>query len=180
MSTAVTGLGWIDWAMIFIVTLSGLLGVVRGLTREVLSVLGWVAAFLAAQAFCGRVAPDVPVGAPGSGLNLAAAFVLVLLAALIAWSVCSWLISQAIKASVLNPVDRTLGGVFGLARGFVLVLLMATITNLTPLCEQPAWRASHGAAGLKVVLSELKPLLPVSVARHLRVKGTPSSGTMKG
>lgn len=180
MSATVAGLGWIDWAMLAIVTLSALLGLLRGLTREVLSVLGWVAAFLAAQAFCSRVAADVPVGAPGSGLNLAVAFVLVLVLTLIGWSVCSWLIGKAIKASVLNPVDRTLGGVFGLARGFVLVLLMATITSLTPLCEQPAWRASHGAAGLQIVLTELKPLLPASVVRHLRADGAPASGTMKG
>ena len=166
--------------MFAIITLSALLGVVRGLTREVLSVLGWVAAYLAAQAFCSRVAPDVPVGAPGSGLNLAAAFVLVLLAALIAWSVCSWLIGKAVKASVLNPVDRTLGGVFGLARGLLLVLLLATIVGLTPVAKEPAWRASHGAAGLQIVLTELKPLLPASVARHLRADGTPASGALKG
>ena len=174
------GLGWIDWAMIAIVALSALLGIVRGLTREVLSVLGWVAAFLAAQAFCTRVAREVPVGEPGSGLNIAVAFVLVLLAALIAWSIGSWLVSKAVKASVLNPVDRTLGGVFGLARGFLLVLLMATITTLTPLCEQPAWRASHGAAGLQYVLTELKPLLPASVARHLRADAAPVRGATKG
>ena len=166
--------------MFAIITLSALLGVVRGLTREVLSVLGWVAAYLAAQAFCSRVAPDVPVGAPGSGLNLAAAFVLVLLAALIAWSVCSWLIGKAVKASVLNPVDRTLGGVFGLARGLLLVLLLATIVGLTPVAKEPAWRASHGAAGLQIVLTELKPLLPASVARHLRADGAPASGALKG
>ncbi|RZT98131.1 CvpA family protein [Rivibacter subsaxonicus] len=175
-----TELGWVDWALIAIVALSVLLGIVRGLTREIMSLAGWVVAYLAAQAFCARVAPEVPLGAPGSGLNLAAAFVVVLVAALVAWSICSWMVSKMVKASLLNPIDRTLGAVFGLARGLVLVLLVGTLTLLTPLSQEPAWRASHGAAGLHYVLAELKPLLPASVARHLRAAASPAGVQSKG
>jgi membrane protein required for colicin V production len=175
-----TELGWIDWALIAIVALSVLLGIARGLTREIMSLAGWIMAYWAAQAFCAQVAPEVPLGSPGSGLNLAAAFVVVLVSALVAWSFCSWLVGRMVKASLLNPIDRTLGAVFGLVRGLLLVLLVGTLTLLTPLSQEPAWRASHGAASLHYVLAELKPLLPASVARHLRAAAAPSGAQSKG
>lgn len=161
-------IGWIDWLLLAVVALSIVVGLVRGLLYEVMSVLGWVVAYVAAQAGGGLVAPWLPVGAPGSGLNAAAAFVLLFIAVLVVWSLLSWLVRKLIHASPLNPLDRVLGALFGLLRGALVALVVATAVNLTPLAGSPSWRASHGAAGLDRVLVELRPLLPAELARHLR------------
>lgn len=134
---------------------------------EVMSLLGWVFAYVAAHAFGGPLAPAIPVGAPGSGLNLAVSFAAVFIGTLIVWNLLSWLVKKLVQASPLNPLDRVLGAVFGLLRGALVGLVVATAVNLTPLAESPTWRASYGAAGLREALSGLRPLLPEPVARHL-------------
>lgn len=161
-------LGWIDWALMALLLLSVVVGLWRGLVYEVMSLLGWVMAYVLAQWHGPTIAPWLPVGAPGSALNAAAAFVAVFLAVLVAWSLLAWLLRRLIQASPLDALNRVLGAAFGLLRGLLVGLAVATAVNLTPLAESPSWRASHGAAGLGLILSELRPLLPPDVARHLR------------
>lgn len=162
------GIGWVDWAFLAVIVLSMLVGLLRGLLVEVMSVLGWVVAYVAAQLLGAALAPSLPIGAPGSWLNLVASYAVVFVAVLLLWRLLTWLVGKLIQASPLQPVDRVLGAGFGLARGLLIALLVATIVNLTPLAESADWRASHGAAGLQVMLSTLKPLLPADMARHLR------------
>ncbi|MGV8822956.1 CvpA family protein [Methylibium petroleiphilum] len=168
MSAAVAQVSWVDWVFLAVVGLSVIVGLVRGLLYEVMSLLGWVVAYVAAQAFGFAVAPSIPVGAPGSGLNLAASFVIVFVAVLIGWGFLSWLIKKLVQASPLSPLDRVLGAVFGLLRGVLVALVAATAVTMTPLATSPAWQAAHSVAGLQAVLAGLKPLLPHEVARHLR------------
>jgi membrane protein required for colicin V production len=158
---------WIDWAFIVLVTLSVVVGLVRGLLYEVMALLGWVVAYVAGHALGPQVAPALPVGDAGSALNAVAGFVAVFVATLIVWSLLSWALRKLVQASPLNPLDRALGAVFGLLRGVLVALVIATAVNLTPLAESPGWQASRSAAGLDRVLDGLRPLLPPEVARHL-------------
>lgn len=160
-------LGWVDWVLAAALVLSVFVGLWRGLTFEVLSLLGWVAAYVAAQAFAATVAPMLPVGDPGSALNQGAAFALVFVAALVAWGLASRLLRQVIHATPLQAIDRVLGAGFGLLRGAVLLLAVATVVTLTPAVRSPAWQDSQGAAWLGALLQGLKPVLPESLAQHL-------------
>lgn len=160
-------MSWIDWAFIVLVSLSVVVGLVRGLLYEVMALLGWVVAYVAAHALGPQVAPALPLGTPGSALNTVTGFVAVFIATLIVWSLLSWAVRKLVQASPLNPLDRALGAVFGLLRGVLVALVVATAVNLTPLAESPAWQASRSAAGLDRMLDGLRPLLPPEVARHL-------------
>jgi membrane protein required for colicin V production len=173
-------IGWVDIALALLVGISVIVGLWRGLTREVFSLVGWVVAYVAAQALGPMVATHLRIGTPGSALNVGAAFVLVFLVALVVWSLVTWLISRLVQASVLNAVDRTLGAVFGLARGVLIALVIVTIVSLTPWATSPAWRASHGVGSLQYVLSGLKPLLPADLTQHLRLGAVGSPASMKG
>ncbi len=164
----VAAISWIDWAFLAVVTVSIVVGLLRGLLYEVMSLLGWVVAYIAAHAFGPAFAPLLPIGAAGSWLNAAAAFVLVFLATLMVWSLLAWLVRRLVQASPLRPLDRVLGAVFGLLRGLLVALVVATGVNLTPLAQSASWQSSQGAAGLGVLLAGLKPWLPHEVARHLR------------
>ena len=163
----VPALGWVDWAMAAVLTMSVIVGFWRGLVFEVLSLLGWVAAYVAAQAFADALAPMLPIGDPGSALNRGSAFALLFFAALIIWALASRLLRQVIHATPLQAIDRVLGAGFGLLRGAVLLLAVATVVALTPAVRSSAWQASHGAAWLAALLQSLKPMLPASVAQHL-------------
>jgi membrane protein required for colicin V production len=166
--TTMNDIGWVDWALLAVLLASVIVGLVRGLVFEVLSLLGWVAAFVAAQMMSPDVAPHLPVGAPGSALNHGAAFAVVFVLALIAWMLMARLIRLLVHATPLTLIDRTLGGVFGLVRAMVLLLAVATVVSFTPAVRAGPWQASHGAAWLGVLLSGLKPVLPPAVARHLQ------------
>ena len=161
-------IGWVDWMLLAVLLASILVGLGRGLVFEVLSLLGWVAAYIAAQMFSAQVAPHLPIGAPGSALNQGASFAVTFLLALVVWMLLARLVRLIVHATPLTLIDRTLGGVFGLVRALVLLLAVATVVSFTPAVRASAWQASHGAAWLGVLLSGLKPGLPPAVARHLQ------------
>ena len=160
-------IGWVDWVLLAVLLASIVVGLVRGLVFEVLSLLGWVAAYVAAQLFSGDLAPHLPIGAAGSALNQGASFATTFLLALIVWMLLARLVRLLVHATPLTLIDRTLGGVFGLARALVLMLAVATVVSFTPAVRASSWQASHGAAWLGALLSGLKPVLPPAVARHL-------------
>jgi membrane protein required for colicin V production len=159
----------VDMVLLAILALSVLIGLLRGLTFEVLALLGWVAAYFAAQWFAPQLAPYVPIGASGSALNHGAAFVATFILALIAWGIATRLISLLIKTSPLRAFDRVLGAGFGFLRGLVVLLVLATAVAFTPWARSPAWQSSQGAAWLKATLQALAPVLPNELSRHLPV-----------
>ena len=164
----IPALSWLDWSLLAALALSVVVGLVRGFVFECLSLAGWLVAWFAAQWGAPMLAPRLPVGTPGSALQMGAAFALSFLGALLVWALLSRLVRLLIHATPLSLPDRLLGAVFGLLRGLVLLLALATVVALTPASQSPGWRASQGARWLGVALATLKPLLPESVARLVR------------
>jgi membrane protein required for colicin V production len=160
-------LSWIDIALVVVLSISVVVGLWRGLVFEVLSLLGWVAAFIAAQLFAPALAPLVPIGVPGSALNHGVAFLAAFVLALLVWALGARLIRLVVHATPLQPVDRVLGGLFGLARGAVLLLAVTTVVLLTPAHRSIAWQHSQGAVWLSALLHGLKPALPDPISKHL-------------
>jgi membrane protein required for colicin V production len=159
--------GWIDAVMLGVLGLSMLIGLVRGLVFELLSLVGWLAAWFAAQWGAQQLSPWLPVGTPGSALNHAAAFVAAFVLALIVWSLVARLVRLLIQATPLSLPDRLLGAGFGLLRGVVLLLALATVVALTPLTRAQPWQQSQGAAALAMALHGLTPLLPPRMAKYI-------------
>lgn len=160
-------IGWVDAALLAVLAVSVLVGLWRGLVFEVLSILGWVAAYFAAQWLSPMLAPHLPVGAPGSAINQGAAFALCFFGALLLWSLLARLVSLLVKATPLSAIDRLLGAAFGLLRGAVILLVLATVVGLTPWRSSPAWQASQGAVWLEAALHGLKPVLPPDLADRI-------------
>lgn len=156
-----------DWALLAVLGLSALLGLWRGLMYEVLSVAGWVAAFIVAQAWAATVGEWLPMGGASPALRLAAGFVLLFVAVAFAGGLVAWLVKKLVDSVGLRPVDRVLGGAFGVLRGAVLLLALAVVVHMTPLREQTWWRDSMVAAELSAALLVLRPLLPDGIARYL-------------
>jgi membrane protein required for colicin V production len=163
---ALGAVGWVDWILVGIVALSVVVGIMRGLVFEVLSVLGWFAAYFAAQWLAPAIAPRLPVGAPGSAANYGTALAVGFVVSLFVWALVVRLLRFVVHATPLAPMDRVLGAGFGLVRGAVLLLAIATLVGLTPARESSAWKDSHAAGWLHVAISGLKPLLPPQWARH--------------
>ena len=149
-----------DWILSAILAASMLLGVWRGLVYEVLSVIGWIAAFVLAQWFSPTVAAQLPMESSGDTLRYAAAFILVFVASVFAAGLISALMKKLISAVGLRPVDRMLGAVFGLFRGVILLLAVSVVVHMTALQESKWWLESKGAPLLITLLKGSRPMLP--------------------
>jgi membrane protein required for colicin V production len=158
---------FIDWTLLGILGLSFLIGAWRGLVYEVLSVFVWLAAFVLAQWFAPELAAKLPLDGTAQSLRYAAGFVLVFVGTAFAAGLIARLIKKLVSAVGLRPVDRTLGAIFGLLRGAILLLAIAVVMNMTALKSQADWQASQGAAMLTELLTKLKPLLPQEFGKYL-------------
>jgi membrane protein required for colicin V production len=180
LPSSLSALSWVDWALLVVLAASVLIGLFRGFVFEILSLAGWLVAWFAAQWASPQVAPHLPFGTPGTPgtpMNLAAAFALCFIGALIIWSLLARLVRMLIQATPLSIPDRLLGAAFGALRGSVLLMAVATVVGLTPAAQSQAWRGSPGARWLGQGLLLLKPLLPDAAAKMLRAAHVPVFGS---
>jgi membrane protein required for colicin V production len=115
-------MNWVDVAVLVVVAFSGMLGFVRGMVREVFGLAAWIGAAIAAiwffpqvQGFARRAIENVDIADP-------VAFGGIFLLVLIVLSLVARLLGGAVRKSTLGGLDRTLGLLFGLARGAALIV----------------------------------------------------------
>ena len=120
----------IDGVVALVIVLSALLAYGRGLVREAMAIVGWVAAAILAFLFAPRVEPlvrELPVVgeflSDSCELSIIGAFAIVFALALIVVSLFTPLFSSLVQRSVLGGLDQALGFVFGVARGILLVAI---------------------------------------------------------
>lgn len=157
----------LDWVVVALLAASVLLGLWRGLVYEVLSVLNWLAAFLLAQWLAPRAAALLPLSRAGESVQYAAGFAVVFIAALFAGGLLAWLTSKLVAAVGLRPVDRMLGGMFGVVRGIVAVLALAVVVHLAGLGRGAWWTESMTAGVATAALRGLKPVVPEAFGAYL-------------
>lgn len=150
----------VDGILGAVLLVSALVGWIRGFVFEVLSLLGWFAAWFVAVFYSPQWAAQLPIGAPGSRLNLSASLVATFIATLIVWSLAARLVRLMLHATPLNGVDRLLGSGFGFLRGVIIGLLVAALLPLTPWANSRMWRDSTIAGLLDRALADIRPLWP--------------------
>ena len=158
----------VDIVLLLILLISVVLGLWRGLVYEVLSVLAWVAAFFLAQWYAQPVADNLPLGETAQPLRFAAGFAVVFVGTVFAGGLMAWLLKQLVETAGLRPVDRILGGVFGVVRAAVLLLALTLVVGMTPLHQHETWQASQGAVWLETGLHGLRGMMPESLAQYIR------------
>jgi membrane protein required for colicin V production len=150
----------LDYVVLTIVGLSILLSVIRGLVREVLALLAWAVGFIAASLLAADLAALLPPEIPGEQLRLLAGFAGVFLAVMLLMSLLAILVSKLVKSAGLGVEDRVLGGVFGLARGMLVVMVLTLLAGLTSLPRQPVWREAVLSDPLEALAGQVKGWLP--------------------
>jgi membrane protein required for colicin V production len=154
----------LDLAAIGVIVGSVGWGLWRGFTREVMSLAGWILAFLAANTVAGPLGDMLPASIASPDVRVLIAFVVIFVLTLIAAAIVGMVVSKFLKAAGLSGVDRTLGGLFGLARGVVILLAFAVVAGLTAMPRQPFWKESVGAGMLERTVVQLKDWLPPALA----------------
>jgi membrane protein required for colicin V production len=159
---------WLDWAVAGVAAVSVAAGMWRGLVREIIGLAGWVVAFLAANLFAGPLSVHVPDAVRTPELRVLAAFLAVFIAALVLATLMSILLSKLVKAAGLGGLDRSLGGLFGVARAGIVLLAFALAAGLTSLPRQAAWRDSVTGPWLAQAALAMRPWLPPAFTERLR------------
>ena len=111
-----------DMVVLGILLLSGVIAFMRGVVREILSVAAWAGAAVAAVTGAPAIRPYVSPHMPSPDWTDPVCYVLVFIVALVVFSVVAKMISSAVKASAVGGIDRTLGLLFGLGRGALVVI----------------------------------------------------------
>jgi membrane protein required for colicin V production len=159
----------LDIIVIAIVVLSGLLAFARGFVREALSIVSWLGATAAALYAAPYLRPYaerfVPKGTVADSVAAGVAF----LVTLIVLTIITSRISRQVKRSSLSALDRTLGLVFGIARGALLVCIgyIALSLVLPPGSDRPRWMAESRTLPLVASAADgLMQLVPPQFRRQ--------------
>lgn len=149
---------WIDLAIVILILLSAVIGLIRGLTREVFSLFVWGAALVLSLLFAPRVAEFLEPLIANPSLRYVGAFTCVFIATLIVGGISQWLLTRLINGTGLTGTDRFLGFVFGSARGALVCIVV--LIALRPFGEeQPWWRNSVMVPALLQFEGEILALL---------------------
>ncbi len=163
---------WTDYALMALVLISCLLGLRRGLLREIIALLTWVAAVWIAWEYGPDLEPYL-----GGDLALAAvrpwaARALIFVGVLLLGTAIGAVVSHFARLSIFSGMDRFFGALFGMLRGGVIVGLLVILCHAVHLDGETWWRQStlipygeHIANVLRGLVGERKILLQQTTAR---------------
>ncbi len=151
---------WLDVILITIMLISAFLAMLRGLTREMLSIMSWALAALAAlfvyPVYRDRARQYIEPQTLADGVLIVSVFVIVLIVV----SLVTVRLSDRVLDSRVGAIDRTLGFVFGLVRGLILVVIAYELyIAIVPKESLPSWVTE--ARSLPVIEGTGKGILSV-------------------
>jgi len=153
---------WLDLLLLGVMLISGLLAMIRGFMREILSITAWAAAAVVTLLAYPRLLPlakaNISSDLVATGAVIGGVFLVTLLIA----SIVTVRVSDMILDSRIGALDRTLGFLFGLGRGLIIVVVAFLFFSwLVPDSKQPEGvRNAKSLQGLKLTGEWLQALLP--------------------
>src|SRR3954470_23892207 len=153
---------WLDIVLLSVMLISGILAMIRGFMREVLSIAAWGAAAVATALLYNRLLPIAKANISSDIVATAAVIGGVFLITLLVVSIITVRISDMILDSRIGALDRTLGFLFGLGRGLIIVVVAFLFFDwLVKEPSQPDWvRSAKSRIVLKSTGNWLMSLLP--------------------
>jgi membrane protein required for colicin V production len=160
---------WLDILLLGVMLISGLLAMIRGFMREILSITAWAAAAIATLLLYPRLLPIAKANISSDIVAIAAVAGGVFLITLLVASIITVRVSDMILDSRIGALDRTLGFLFGLGRGLIIVVVaFLFFAWLVPAGKQPD--GVKNAKSLEVLNKTgdwLQALLPADMDNYL-------------
>ena len=133
----------VDWGIVGIISISGLISLVRGFVKEAMSLVIWIAAFAVAMNFKEPAADFLVNFIALASIRQLAAWGSLFVGTLLLGAVVNFLLGKLVSSTGLSGTDRTLGLVFGVFRGLLIVLaLVIILPQAVPVDKDPWWLAS--------------------------------------
>ena len=157
-----------DYVFLLILVASIAISVIRGLVREVLSLVSWIGAFVVAKYGAPFVAGWLAGLIAHPKMRMAFAFILVMVASVLLFSLLSLQVVKLVKMTGLTSTDRALGALFGLARGVLVSVVLVLLLSLTPLPNEREWKNAFFRYPLETMASWMQPRLPGTVQERMK------------
>jgi len=150
-----------DFVLLGVLGVSTTLGLWRGLIKELLSLVAFGLAFLAAV-WWGPGLSDLSLlsWVKHEYLRLGISYAGIFVATLLCVGLVNLALGAMIKSTGLSPADRGLGGLFGFLRGFLLVLVLVVIAGYTPLPQEVWWKQAMFSQQVVGAVQEIKRRVP--------------------
>jgi len=153
-------MNWADYVILAVFAVSILIGLMRGFTREVLGVLGWILAFWVAFTFTHATAEWLTPHIATPSVRRTAAFGGLFLGVLLLTSLITFFIGRMVREGALAATDRTLGAGFGLLRGLVVIAALIWAAGTTSARQDPWWSESALIPRMEWLADTLKAVVP--------------------
>lgn len=156
-----------DYFVLAILGISCVIGLLRGFLREVLSLVAYIAAFMAAIWWGPSASLWLESLIDNGLLRSLAAYGAVFIAGLLMLGLLNMALGALVDRTGLTPADHGLGALFGAVRGVVLVLVLVGLAGYTELPKEPWWQEARTSAAAVRGFQQVKSLLPASIAELL-------------
>lgn len=159
-----------DYALLGVLFVSALVGMWRGFVSEVISLLAWAAALIAAWWYGAEAAGLLAGVIAEPAWRHVAGFALIFITVLILAAFLRFLLRELLKAVGLGAADRMFGAVFGLARGLAIAVAVVMVGGLVGISREPWWSNALFSPPLETAVIAAKPWLPDVVATKIRFR----------
>lgn len=157
-----------DYTVLAILGLSIIFSVMRGLVKEVLSILAWFVAFYVGRTYTEQMLPLIPADIPSESLRTLAAFLVLFLATLLLATLLAIAISAIFKKIGLGWLNRLLGAVFGAFRGVLVVCILVLLAGMTEIPKDARWKNAMFSAPIEALVVSMLPWLPEGISKHVK------------
>lgn len=132
-----------DYVLIAIVVVSAVIGLLRGLLREAIAVIAWIVALWCAWHYGPELEPYLGGVLDGSSARPWAARAIIFIGVLMIGALIGWVVNYFVQLSLFRGMDRLLGFMFGMLRGFVVLGLLVIIGQALRFDDGTWWRQSR-------------------------------------
>ncbi len=166
----------IDWIILALLAGSTLVGVWRGVVREILAIAGWVVGIILAMNFSADIAEAMPLESIGYLPRVMISAVLVVVFTLFAAGLLGKILRRLMEAAEITFEDRALGAVFGFVRGIVVVCAAVFLFGMPEsIHSSRMWRQSSLIGPAETLIDWSLPYLPDWIAGLRRSERGPAS-----
>jgi membrane protein required for colicin V production len=150
------GLSYLDWVFLSSIFVSVIIGAYRGWLPQALSMLGFLAAFVAFVRLGPTIAQWLPLSGPGESLRENLGALIALIGTLILGHQTVVLHKKLFTRSGPQPAHRTLGGILGMLSGVFVLLAVSSIINLSKWRDASWWKNTVEADATHFILESMK------------------------
>ena len=159
-------MSWIDLVILGVIVLSSVISLIRGFVKESISLVTWVIAGVVAFRYFLPLAELLEPFVDSLTMRKWIGGGILFLATLIVGASVNFIVSQLVSRTGLSGTDRTLGVVFGAARGVLIVSMVILLASLTPMPSAEWWQDSALIGYFQQLSEWIKGIIPQDVAEQ--------------